>query len=44
MVTIINNPNIFLILASLLYIWSFDFVDINKENETYAVTVNQAID
>ena len=36
--------SIFLILASLLYIWSFDFVDINKENETYAVTVNQAID
>ena len=36
--------SIFLFLTSLLYIWSFDFVDINKENEAYAVTVNQAID
>ena len=36
--------SIFLILSSLLYIWSFDFIEYNKDNESYSVTVNQAID
>lgn len=36
--------SIFLVLISLLYIWSFEFTEFNRENEKYSVTVNQNID
>jgi len=39
--------SIFLVLSSLLYVWSYDFTEFNKDSkdtEKYVVTVNQAVD